>query len=696
MEAPWGSREADSLGRAVPGMTLRLVDISLDVLTIAGSLEYSTEFESGLNVLAAPNSYGKSTLLQGIVFALGLEGMLSRSTAAPLGPIMTTVADLPGGQRAGVVESSVTLTCQNGKGSYLRMRRFATSSDVRTALIQTWAAPSLEGLSSAPQVDTFVRQGGAAVRELGFHRVLAEFLGWSLPQVPTYGPNEVPLYLEALFPLFYVEQKSGWAGVTPRMPTYLGIRDMLRRSVEYVLGLSTLERLRMLNALREELTDIRAGWVRIVDRMQSDSGAKSLRVTVSPTATGKAQRRPTMVEADLEGSWTPLETAVSRWRGRLEAMGSARVTTAGERTQLSRRELADAERVVRRLGGQLRTFTEQTSYVQADLDALVSRLSTVEADRRRLQDVQKVRALGSELGVALLSQDTCPTCLQTLDDRHVSTGHAATLEETLVLGDAERTTLVDMRSVAERRLTDLSRARDAISQQLDHARGQVRLLRDELVSESAAPSLVEVREQLWLRDQIESAQRVAATVAAADEGLDELAERYDDVRSKIRELEAEPVSAQDNQLLAAFNSSFSEQLIQYGLSSLPPSQVSIDPDSLIPTDDGIELRFDIAYGMSASDTIRTKWAYYISLLQTATQSPTGHHPGLLIFDEPAQQQTAKISLAALVRELGKASQGGNQILYATSEDPTDLEGFLRGIPHARLLTEGRHLLSLRP
>ena len=140
----------------------------------------------------------------------------------------------------------------------------------------------------------------------------------------------------------------------------------------------------------------------------------------------------------------------------------------------------------------------------------------------------------------MISDDLCPTCLQELDHRHVSTGEAATVEATLTLGDAERMTLIDMRTVAERRLDDLIRARDALSQQLDFARGQVRLLRDELVAESAAPSLVEVREQLWLRDRITGAHRVAAMVEAADEELDALAARNDDIRAQIKGIEDQP------------------------------------------------------------------------------------------------------------------------------------------------------------
>lgn len=673
-------------------MSLRLVEITLDVLTSSGPLRYTTRFGAGLNVLAAPNSYGKSTLSQSIVFALGLEGMLSASHAPPLGPAMMTVADLPGHDRAGVVESSVTLTCRNGTGGYLRTRRNAVGGGLSTNLIQTWSGGTEAELATANRIDTYVRMPGSAVQELGFHFVLAEFLGWTLPQVPQYRGGESLLYLETLFPLFYVEQKNGWGGVTPRMPTYLGVRDMLQRSVEYVLGLSTLDRLRMLNALKEELADVRVAWAAAADRALSAAQIENLRVSVPSTVSGSAQRQPIHVEADVQGTWITLSAALAQWSARLAALEDSRVVTAGERTSKSRAELAEAERSVSQIGAQLRTFSEQISYVQADIDALSARLASVEADRRRLQDLKRIRALGSDLGVPVLSDDLCPTCRQELDHRHVATGEAATLEATLALGDAERLTLIDMRTVAERRRDDLTRARDALRQQLDFARGQVRLLRDELVAESAAPSLVEVREQLWLRDRIAGAHRVAAIVETADEELDTLAVRNDDLRAQIKGLEDQPASNQDLQILADFNQRFRNQLHRYGLVSLPVEQISIDPNTLMPTDNGVELRFDITVGMSASDTIRTKWAYYVALMEAATASVTGHHAGLLVFDEPRQQETAMSSLSALIRELGAAAKQGGQILYATSGDEVELNAVLATVPHDRLPAPGNHLL----
>jgi hypothetical protein len=673
-------------------VTITLVDVTLDVLTSAGPLRYTTRFGPGLNVLAAPNSFGKSTLTQSIIFALGLEGMLGASHVPPLGPAMMTVADLPDGGRAGVIESSVTLTCRNGSGTLLRCRRNAVGGDVSTRLIQTWLADSEDDLLTANRIDTYVRMSGSAVQELGFHHVLTEFLGWALPQVPAYRGGESTLYLETLFPLFYVEQKNGWGGVTPRMPTYLGIRDVLQRSVEFVLGLSTLERLRTLAALREELAALRVEWTTVGERVAASARAENLRASTTKAVTGRAQRQPIIVEADVQGSWIPLSTAVAQWSERLTTLEGSRVVTAGERTDQSRSELAEAERAVSRIGAQVRTYTEQAAFVRADIDALSARLASVEADRRRLQDLRRIRELGSDLDISVLSDDLCPTCSQTLDHRHVATGEVASLEDTLLLGDAERTTLLDMRTVAERRLDDLSRGLDALSLQLDFARGQVRLLRDELVRESAAPSLVEVREQLWLRDRIDGANRVAAHTEAANEELDTIADLHDALRVRIKGLEDQPMSEQDRQLLSRFNQKFREQLTRYGLASLPVGQINIDPNTLMPTDDGVELRFDITVGMSASDSIRTKWAYYVALLEAATQSGMGHHAGLLVFDEPRQQETALSSLTALLEELGAAAQQGNQVLYATSGDQAELAAALADIPHSRLPAPGRHLL----
>src|SRR6266567_1027519 len=406
---------------------MRIVSVALDVQSTLGHASYQCRMEPGLNVLNAPNSWGKSTLLQSIVYALGLEGALSASRRVPLGPAMTQALDTDRG-RGSVVESFVTLTVANERGRYMRVRRWAQSLQVSQNLVQVLAADSEAGLDAARRQDMFVREGGATSSEVGFHRLLEEFLDWSLPLVPGYSGEDIRLYLEVVFPLFYVEQKFGWGGVAPRIPTHYRIRDPLNRAVEYVLGLSTLDLIRAQEALKEEEATIGAEWTAAIERLSGAPSAENPRLIlpdVRPVGTG--QRHPAVLEASVGEQWIPLETPETLWRERLSSMGD-QILPAGERTGRSRADLATAEAQVRKLGAIVRDLREQLSVSRADQDALAARLAGVEQDKRRLTDVQRIRRFGGELDLPLIAEGRCPTCQQNVDGRDVASGTVSSID----------------------------------------------------------------------------------------------------------------------------------------------------------------------------------------------------------------------------------------------------------------------------
>ena len=246
-------------------MSLQLVEITLDVLTSNGPLRYTTRFGAGLNVLAAPNSYGKSTLSQSIVFALELEGMLSASHAPPLGPAMMTVADLPGHDRAGVVESSVTLTCRNGVGRYLRTRRNAVGGGLSTNLIQTWAGDTEAELATANRIDTYVRMPGSAVQELGFHFVLAELPRMGVAAGPSVPRRRITPVLGDAVPavLRRTEEWVGWSYASDAyLPRRAGHAAAKRRICAWSLDLGSAPDA---ERVKEELADVRVAWAAAAD-----------------------------------------------------------------------------------------------------------------------------------------------------------------------------------------------------------------------------------------------------------------------------------------------------------------------------------------------------------------------------------------------------------------------------------------------
>jgi len=71
-------------------MRLRLRHFELRALTADGPFGVSLSLAPGLVVVRGDNSSGKSTCLQGIVYALGLEGMLSPSRVVPLPHVATS------------------------------------------------------------------------------------------------------------------------------------------------------------------------------------------------------------------------------------------------------------------------------------------------------------------------------------------------------------------------------------------------------------------------------------------------------------------------------------------------------------------------------------------------------------------------------------------------------------------------------
>ena len=208
-------------------MTVRLRHLRLRAETSTGPFGADIPLDVGLNVLRADNTTGKSTCLQGLLYALGLERMLSPRREIPLAYVMTSHLDDPGtGQRHPVLESAVWVELENSAGDVITVRRGVVTSTDRK-LVSVFNGPLLtQPANHYRQRDYFVLDPGAAHREAGFHRMLAEFIGWRLPTVRRYDGSETTLYIETIFPLLYVEQKAGWSSLPAAFPTYFQIRDV--------------------------------------------------------------------------------------------------------------------------------------------------------------------------------------------------------------------------------------------------------------------------------------------------------------------------------------------------------------------------------------------------------------------------------------------------------------------------------------
>jgi len=670
-------------------MRLRLRHFAFRATTVEGPFGVDLALSPGLVVLRGDNTSGKSTCLQGMIYALGLEGMLSPSRAVPLPHVaVASLTDDSTGRELDVLESFVMLEFENEAGDVATVRRHAKHASLDTGLVTVWDGPALAGNGDGlRETAFFVRRPGAAQREAGFHHWLAEFVGWDLPEVPRFDGDVVPLYLETIFPLFFVEQKRGWAGIQAQTPTYLRIRDVGRRNVEFVLKLAGAEVAAQREALRQKNASIRQRWEVALAAFRSGANEHGIGIQGVPDQPVSAW--PTEPGASLwlaaGDEWEPLEAEVARLRGALGALTERVIPNAGDAAPELRGELQKSLAELHELSGLADTLQRELAIEEDQVRSLDSRLVALGEDVRRSQDAEVLRSMGAPVNATLPSD--CPTCHQELPTTLLDPASA------IVAMPIERNIQLLKEQIAlfEAMKADLRGAIDAKRQQIvvldERARALqqvIRAARETLVSAQGAPSVEEVERRVHHRDRLEALSAVAARLSTLNFTLADLAAEWTTLLQDEVRLRQHSKSEADETKLANLQASFLEQLGEYGFTSLPISELSISRDTYLPIHEGFDLGFDL----SASDMVRTIWAHRIAILETAAAYESNHSQ-LLVFDEPRQQSADPVSFRALLHRSSRAASSGQQVIFATSEPDANAREMLAGVDHQYLSFQGK-------
>jgi hypothetical protein len=317
---------------------------------------------------------GKSTCVKSILIALGLEAMLTTNQSdLPLPP--AAKARLRSDDHEyDVLESEVFLEIENASG-----RRIVTQRTIKGTrdknLITVHDGPVLTSPNTAaPTSDFFVNRSGAATHELGFHRFLAEFLGWDLPMVQTYDGAEYPLYVQCIFPYFVVEQTRGWSSVQPPLPGHFRIRDSHKRAVEFLLKLDAHHVALRRQEIILEKARIEADWAARAAQV-AEIGATAAAVVQAlprtPTSSWPPQVPPSLVLPVGQG-WLTLVERTATQQDELARLVDQEIPRVQEIVSSAQAELDRAER---------KTRTRQT---------LLSRLfDAFESERQEVLRIEK-------------------------------------------------------------------------------------------------------------------------------------------------------------------------------------------------------------------------------------------------------------------------------------------------------------------
>ena len=637
----------------------------------------------GLNVIRAENYAGKSQLVQSIMYALGMEGMQGPSHAVPLAHAMTDYLEYKENGKektAKVIDSMVSLEIENGKGKFLTVQR-AIAGDRNRHLMTVYEGRAItkkEALSTAR--DYYVREGGAATNELGFHRRLKDFIGWELPMAPRFNEPECPLYLETIFPLLYVEQKLGWGRLPARYPTWLGIRDVGRRTVEFILGLEAYATAIERAAVNEEIKRLKRDWSNA--RTQAERSGSAIAgivrgIPVEPIASWPPEVPPTL-SVMRDSKWVQIAEYLTGLKSRLAELQNIEVPSTAKAEPKLRAELPKLEADLASRERAIAALYEKFEADTSEAESLQQRLDTINDDLRKYKDLRKVRRMGSSDGPEIVTGH-CPTCHQELADSLLDTGSKAvpmTVDQNVSFYEEQIQLFTAVHGNALHAVQTTEKELRAQRGQVAELRDRIRDIRETLVSASSSPSVESISERIRLQERV---GRVATQQEVFEEHIAELAQlasEWLDVQERLKKLPKGALSENDEAKINQMQTSFQDQLTEYKMGSLAVSGVTISPSSYEPEAASINLSADV----SASDLIRVHWAYLLALLEVGTR-PTGNHPGLLIFDEPQQQSVEESAF----REMLKHALGEKrcQIIITTSHERKSIGAYLEkiGVKH---------------
>lgn len=646
------------------------------------------DFPDGLVILRADNSMGKSTCIQAILVALGLEATLTTSQKdLPLPHVMKQELYSNKDEIVQVLESDIFLEIENKKKERIVVHRTVKGS-LSKDLITVYFGPALTGKQEFYESEAFyVTRSGAATRERGFHHFLAEFLGWNLPEVQTYDGRDSVLYLQCVFPYFVVEQKRGWASLTPPIPPQFRIKDPHRRSIEFLLNLDASKIAAKRIELNSRIKDVENSWAIITNEIQYLAGAiggvvKSL--PNKPIAHWPPEILP-VIQIHRENEWITLDDLLRRNREELNALRKEEIPVVNTVASSANNELADAQEELNEKEVVAAKLLNSLELERGEVRAIELRIEKIREDIQRNKDAQTIVSLGSIAPNVV--QQICPTCHQPIGDSLLPLAEEQNVmslgDNILFLEEQLRTfnaSLKNAKNIVSARESQVIQLRE----ELMSVRAKIRTIRETLVSDDRLPSMEAIRRRVELEENI-SRQKMSLEQFQVRLGkFENYAEEWLSIQKEKENLPAEDASADDKKKLKIWNKIFGKQLRQYDFQSLSVDTVEISLDTYVPKHEG----FDLPSSISASDFIRIIWAYLSGLLDVAREFDT-NHPGFLIFDEPKQQSAKEISFSALLQKASEASDYDQQVIFATSEDRKVLKKILQDMPHTLFDFEGR-------
>lgn len=639
-----------------------------------GVYGFDERFSDGLNFIASiENTSGKSSVIEAIFYCLGFEEIIGGRNEKVLTSVYKSqIKDGDKGWK--VLESGAFLEISNGN-EVITIYRTAIMEGRAPRLVTVYYGDyDSIGNQVTPPEDMFLHDSGAATNEKGFHAFLESFLHLQLPQVQTNG-NDQKLYLQVIFASMFIEQKRCWIDIFSGMPSF-GIRDAKKRVVEFLLGLDSFKNEKEHDRLKVVKDAITSEWKAIFDDIVRNANRESCSLNGLPAQPRIMNERDYKIVSIKTVDGKALNNAIAELQADHDAIKQRKPRIIDNFDALNE-ELHEIEETITRFEKKTFECESQISLSRSAIAQAERSLEVVARDLRNNKDAAKLQKMGSTTGCQA-STNVCPACNQQIQDSllHIGEGiPVMSVDENIRHLEGQKNVIEFTRDSHKTNVDQLTRIKNDLQSRLITLRRLAQTIRSDIYStetewsESVVQKLVETETKIMRFEQLQ------AFVSQQLESITELSNRWKEYKDEYAKLPKKAISDSDADLIATLKKNFVANLRKYNYKSAPNfNDIDIPIDVCLPTIDGFDMKFD----SSASDNIRIIWSFTIALLQTSIEKG-GNHPGLIIFDEPAQHSIVTSDMESLIQSV-LGLKGSSQVIVGITLNNEEVRETIETLP----------------
>ncbi|MDO8343522.1 MAG: hypothetical protein Q7T48_10010 [Cellvibrio sp.] len=662
-------------------MSITINRLVINVLTADDQFGVDIEFSKGLFILRVENSYGKSTCINAIAYALGMEMALGQTSSKPPFPpsLLKSIQDENGVEKS-VISSFVKLEISNSIGQTVTLKRNILGADA-DSIITSYQGTIDESPTEGRSL--FLHKEGDTTRDPGFYFWLSKFTSWILPFVPNNTEGKSPLYPSLLFPLFFVEQKKGWSSIQASTPFHFQIPQAKKRAFEFIMSLDVNEIIMKKSVNKNLIAEVLEKWKILFVKLENMSirlGGTVSGIKDSPDSKFDSFKIDILIHSDEH--WHSLHSSLDKKRNNFKQLLSAQ----NESKDLSKNNDDILEKIrainnkIREMEDKYDSIQDETYFLKNQIDSTELRIANLFDDQRKYEDLKKVKNFKTLQNLPILNNE-CPTCGQSYSDHSTQlecSDELMTLQESLDFIKSQISTFKSVLNSYKNQLNIKNIELHNLGKDISQKSQDISRLKESIYADAPVINEEILREKIKLEIEIGEYEKALVNIADFRVQFDSLYSKHKELLKIRKNLPEHGFSENDNSKLSALEKAVTKYLNEFGFSSFSPDLLKISKDTYLPTREGFDLGFDT----SASDGIRVIWSYLLGIYKIREDFNT-NHPGILIFDEPRQQEANKLSFTRLLKGASIAA-GNGQIIFATSEEEEILVDALEGCDYKLL------------